>query len=261
MDELIKITKENDRVTILARDLHEFLEVFTPYHKWFLRMVKYGFSENVDFMTVDKKVYRTDGGLMPQTKQDHQITVEMAKEISMIQRSDKGRQARQYFIECEKQLKNKLALPQTYAEALRALAGETEQKEKQKLLTEKALNKIEEDKPKVLFADAVEDSDVVISVATLAKKLESNGIKIGQNRLFEWLRENGYVHKGGLDRNLPTQRSIERNFLTVSTSVVKAPRGKDLVTHTTKVTGKGEIYFISKFLTEKLKENQKTLNI
>ena len=81
MDELIKVNYENvDRPTVSGRELWEALEVGTPYHKWIARMCEYGFSENVDFVTVDKKVRRADGAEMPQTQHDHQITIPMAKE-------------------------------------------------------------------------------------------------------------------------------------------------------------------------------------
>lgn len=103
MNELIKVNFENNRPTILGRDLHEALEVKTPYTQWFDRMAEYGFTENVDFSTVHKNVIRSDGSVMPQTQYDHQLTIDMAKEICMIQRSEKGKQFRQYFIEVEKQ--------------------------------------------------------------------------------------------------------------------------------------------------------------
>ena len=102
MNELIKVNYENDRPTVLARDLHEFLEVQTPYHKWFPRMCEYGFSENIDYMMMDKNVLRSDGTKMPQVQHDAQLTIEMAKEICMLQRNERGKQARQYFIQLEK---------------------------------------------------------------------------------------------------------------------------------------------------------------
>ena len=98
MNELIQVNYDNDRPTVLARDLHEFLEVQTPYHKWFPRMCEYGFSENIDYMMMDKNVLRSDGTKMPQIQHDAQLTIEMAKEICMLQRNERGKQARQYFI-------------------------------------------------------------------------------------------------------------------------------------------------------------------
>ena len=101
--ELIKITtNENGEQLVSGRELHEFLEVGTPYHIWFPRMVDYGFSENVDFITFEQKCSKPSGG---RPLHDHAMTLDMAKEISMIQRTEKGKQARQYFIQVEKEYK------------------------------------------------------------------------------------------------------------------------------------------------------------
>lgn len=102
MNEIIKINYDNDRPTVLARDLHDFLEVQTPYHKWFPRMCEYGFTENVDYAVTDNFVHNPAGG--PQHQQDAQLTIEMAKEICILQRNERGKQARQYFIQLEKRL-------------------------------------------------------------------------------------------------------------------------------------------------------------
>lgn len=96
-EELIKVNKENN--TVSARELHKFLEIGTRFDKWFRRMCEYGFNENDDFIRVAQKC-PTLGGI--QTIIDYAITIDMAKEISMIQRTEKGKQARQYFIQCEK---------------------------------------------------------------------------------------------------------------------------------------------------------------
>lgn len=99
MNELIKINYESDRPTVLARDLHEFLEAETPFHKWFPRMCEYGFTEDEDYRTFLSN--RSDG-LPGKPRQDAQITIDMAKEICMLQRNEKGKQARQYFLQLEK---------------------------------------------------------------------------------------------------------------------------------------------------------------
>lgn len=105
MNELIKVTyaTDSDRPTILGRDLHETLEIKTPYTQWFERMKEYGFTENTDFVLVSQKCETNNPKNPHTTITDHQITIEMAKEICMIQRSEKGKQCRQYFIELEKQ--------------------------------------------------------------------------------------------------------------------------------------------------------------
>lgn len=115
-NELIKITQdENGNSVVSGRDLHEFLEVNTPYTQWFERMVGYGFTENVDFIGLSQKSEKPIGG---RPQQDHALTLDMAKEISMIQRTEKGKQARQYFIEVEKAFKEQYRLPQTPEEKL-----------------------------------------------------------------------------------------------------------------------------------------------
>jgi len=99
MKELIKVNYDSERPTILGRDLHEFLEVDTKYTQWFARMCEYGFEENVDFIGFSQNWEKPQGG---RPSQDHQLTIDMAKEICMLQRSEKGKIARQYFIQLEK---------------------------------------------------------------------------------------------------------------------------------------------------------------
>lgn len=124
INEIITINQENDKITVLGRDLHKFLEIETPYQIWFPRMLEYGFVESVDY-SLYKNVQAISGAL---SRIDHQLTIDMAKEISMIQRNEKGKQARQYFIECEKKLKSKI-LPQDYKSALYELIRKEEEKE------------------------------------------------------------------------------------------------------------------------------------
>ena len=109
-NELIKITKDEQGNSVVSgRDLHEFLEVNTPYTQWFERMVGYGFAENVDFIGLSQKSEKPIGG---RPTVDHALTLDMAKEISMIQRTEKGKQARQYFIEVEKEYKKQIGQSQ-----------------------------------------------------------------------------------------------------------------------------------------------------
>ena len=93
---------QNDEQYVSGRDLHMFLEINTPYSKWFNRMCEYGFVENTDYITADKKVFRSDGTEMPQTQFEHSLTIEMAKQLCMLARNDKGREAREYFIAVER---------------------------------------------------------------------------------------------------------------------------------------------------------------
>lgn len=111
-----------------------------------------------------------------------------------------------------------------------------------------AEQKIRSDAPKVLFADAVSTSRRSCLIAELAKILQQNGIKIGQNRLFEWLRKNGYLCQKGQYYNQPSQKSMELGLFEIKQTTINKPDGSVLVSTTTKVTGKGQIYFVDKFL-------------
>lgn len=136
-NELIKIAKdENGNSVVSGRDLHEFLEVNTQYTIWFERMKEYGFVENTDFVALNQKRLTAQGNKVAYT--DHALTLDMAKEISMIQRTEKGKQARQYFIEVEKAFKEQYRLPQTPEEKL-ALTMEVTTR------LNKRIGKIEED--------------------------------------------------------------------------------------------------------------------
>lgn len=118
-------------------------------------------------------------------------------------------------------------------------------------IIERQQAKIESDKPKTIFADAVSTSHTSILVGDLAKLICQNGVQIGQKRLFDWLRDNGYLIKCGLSRNMPMQRYVEQGLFEVKESTVQNPDGSVRITKTTKVTGKGQIYFVNKFMERK----------
>lgn len=131
------------------------------------------------------------------------------------------------------------------AKALR-IANETLERREERI---KSLHdKIESDAPRVLFSKAVETSQRSCLVSELAKILKQNGVEIGQNRLFEWLRSNGYLCQKGAQRNQPTQKSMEMGLFEIKQTTITKPDGSTLVSTTTKVTGKGQIYFVNKFL-------------
>lgn len=113
---------------------------------------------------------------------------------------------------------------------------------------EQQAKQIEQDKPKVLFADAVTASEDSILIGELATILNQKGVKIGQNRLFTYLRDNGYLCKEGERRNQPTQKALDLGLFQVKKSTINAPNGSIIVSSTTKVTGKGQIYFINKLI-------------
>jgi anti-repressor protein len=128
-----------------------------------------------------------------------------------------------------------------------------EEKEKRERLEAQ----IEADKPKVVFAEALEISKDSVLINGLAKILKQNSVDIGQNRLFEWLRENGYLGKQGGYYNLPTQRAMDLGLFEIQKRVVVKPDGTQLVTSTPRVTGKGQIYFVNKFKREQSLESPK----
>lgn len=237
MNELIPIRDEGGRKAVMGRDLHAFLEVTTAYKDWFPRMVAYGFEDGKDFSSF---LSESTGG---RPKQDHFISLDMAKEISMIQRTERGKQARQYFIECERQAKQMAPqLPQDYASALRELAASVEAEQK-------AQAELEAARPKVVFADAVATSKSEILIGELAKILRGNGIQIGQTRLFTWMRENGFlIRRKGTDWNMPTQRAMELGLFRIKETAVTHSDGHVSVNKTPKVTGTGQQYFVERFL-------------
>ena len=236
MNELINVTlNDNHEPVVSGRQLHEALDVKTKYADWFNRMIDYGFAENQDFLLLKNEQQTGRGG---HNKVDHIIKIDMAKEIAMIQRTERGKQVRQYFIQVEKDFNSPEKI------MARAL-----------LMADQKVNKleaqIEADKPKVLFADAVSASHTSILVGDLAKLISQNGFKIGGNRLFVWLRENGYlIKRKGSDWNMPTQRSMEMKLFEIKESTITHPDGHISVSKTVKVTGKGQQYFINKFLNE-----------
>ena len=235
MNELLKVTvTENEEQTVRGRELHAFLEIETRYNDWFGRMLQYGFVEGVDFYSFLSK---TPEGGRPST--DHILKLDMAKELCMIARNEKGKQARKYFLQVERDWNSP---EKVMARALRIA--------NKKLLEVEA--KLEEAKPKMLFADAVSASGTTILIGELAKLIKQNGCDIGQQRMFAWLRNNGYlVKRQGSEWNTPTQRSMEMGLFKIKETVVNKPDGSVLVTKTVKVTGKGQAYFVNKFLGEK----------
>ena len=226
MNELIPTTQnEHGEITLSGRELHEFLEVSTEYRKWFGRMSEYGFVENVDFIRVTQKC-PTLGGV--QDVVNHQIKLDMAKEIAMIQRTEKGKEARQYFLQVEKMWNS----PEMIIK--RAM----EFQNKKILLLETQIN---EEKPYTDFGKVVAISDGAINVGAFAKLIyEKHGINIGRNKLMNWLREKGYLIKQGREKNNPKQNYIEQGLFKVSPTIISRTEG-DVQNSTTLVTGKGQV--------------------
>lgn len=238
--QLIKIDYTKDQPTVSARELHEGLEISTRFNDWYKRMCEYGFAENVDYQAITQKRVTAQGN--ETTFMDYKISIDMAKQICMIQRTDKGKEYRQYFIDLEKAWNTP---EQVMARALRIANGEIE---KLKADNQVLIADTERMKPKEIFADAVSASKTSILVGDLAKLLKQNGYETGQKRLFEQLRQEGYLIKSGSSRNMPTQRAIQMQLFEVKETSITNPDGSIRITKTTKVTGKGQQYFINKYL-------------
>lgn len=237
MDNLIPVNYETDQPCVSARDLYEQLNIKTAFKDWFPRMCEYGFEEGKDFCS---KMSESTGG---RPSKDADISIDMAKQICMIQRSPEGKQIRQYFLDLEKAWNTP---EQIFARALK-MADRTIDK----LKTEKAalIEDNERMKPKEIFADAVTASKDSILIGDLAKILKQKGIDIGQNRLFQKLRNNGYlIQRRGPSWNMPTQKNMEMGLFEVEERTITNPDGTTKIRKTTKVTGKGQQYFINKLL-------------
>lgn len=229
---------ENGEVKISGRQLHMFLEVQTRYNDWFTRMKEYGFTEGVDFYSNLSKTNEAMG----RPSVDHLMTLSMAKELAMLQRTDKGKEARRYFIRIEEEWNTP---ERVMARALRfseRILSDT------KALLADAQDQIKRDRPKVLFADSVSASHTTILIGELAKIIKQNGVDMGQNRLFQWMRENGYlIGRQGTDYNMPTQRAMEMGLFTIKETAIHHADGHTSINKTPKVTGKGQVYFVNKF--------------
>ena len=236
MEEIIKIdTTQSGEQFVNARDLHKALEVKTQFNKWIERMIEYGFIDGTDFWSFLSK---TSSGGRPSV--EYNLTISTAKEIAMLQRNEKGKQVRNYFIQVEERYKE-LASDPSYQMALGLKASQ--------LLLEQKDQIIAEMKPKALFADAVATSHTSVLVGELAKILKQNGVDTGATRLFSWLRDNGYlIRRRGTDYNMPTQKSMELGLFEIKETSIARSNGSVTVSKTPKVTGKGQQYFINKFL-------------
>lgn len=235
MKALIKITEQNGKQAVSAKELYDFLGyALQHWSKWY----------NKNILSNEFAIENEDYTQLPQSGRsiDFAISVDFAKKISMMARTEKGEEARKYFIECEKQLKNNIfQLPQTYSEALRALADSEEQKQIQAVELKQAREVIEAQEPAVTFANSVKGSSNSILIRQFAKDLCDETFNIGQNRLFQWFRDNGYLN----DKNEPYQNYIDMQVFEVVTRSIGSGL-ETFTSKTTKVTGKGQIYFARK---------------
>lgn len=236
MNELINVTlNDNHEPIVSARQLHQTLEVKKRFSAWFEVNSKL-FIENEDFTSVQTGTVVNNGAVKP--LQDYALTLDMAKQLAMMSRTTKGAEVRAYFIQIEKDYNS--------PEKIMARALLMADKKVHKLEAQ-----IEADRPKVLFADAVSASHSSILVGELAKLLKQNGVEIGATRLFTWLRNHGYlIKRNGRDWNMPTQKSVELGLIRVKETSITHSDGHITVNKTPLITGKGQQYFINKFLNQ-----------
>lgn len=235
MDELIKVTVKNDQQLVSARELHKGLKLKKHFGDWVKQNFK-DFYENEDYTCAPQSAYVQIGNGATRKVDDYALTLDMAKQLCMMIHTDLGRKYRKYFIDLERKWND----PREVVKRGYAI-----------LQNENTQLKLENDqmKPKALFADAVSVSKTTILVSELAKILRQNGVDIGANRLFAWMRENGYlISRKGTDWNMPTQRSMELGLFNIKETTITHSDGHTTISKTTKVTGKGQQYFINKFL-------------
>ena len=236
MEELIKVQVKNNRQLVSARDLYQGLEVKRRFSAWWEQNSK-GFEKDTDYEGV--LVSTPYNKLHPdklQTIQDYLLTIDMAKELCMMSKTEKGKEVRKYFIQVEKDWNSPDMIMQ------RALSIS-----KQRI--EALQNENAAMKPKALFADSVATSKSTVLVGELAKIIRGNGIDIGATRLFRWMREHGYlINRKGSDWNMPTQRAMDLGLFKIKETTINHSNGTTSISKTPKVTGKGQQYFINKFL-------------
>lgn len=232
MNELIKINYETEQPTVSARELHKALAIEKRFSAWF-ETNSQGFVEGEDFTSVLTGTVVNNGA--HRELQDYKLSVDMAKHICLMSRTEKGKQCRQYLIDIEKAWNTpELVMARGLKAAQQMIADQSKI--------------IERMKPKEIFADAVATSKQSILIGQLAKLICQNGHEIGQQRLFRWMRDNGYLMKHGSNYNMPMQRYVEQGLFEIKESAVTNPDGSVRMTKTTVVTGKGQVYFINKFL-------------
>jgi anti-repressor protein len=251
-NELVPIYEDGEaRRLVNAREMHEFLGSERQFADWIKeRIEKYGFVEGEDYEVFHKNVKNPRGG-RPAT--EYLLTVDTAKEIAMIENNERGRQVRKYFIECERRAKA-LTNTDVILRLTRILEAE-----RAKFLALEA--KVARDQAKILFADSLIASGASILPGEMAKILRQNGVRTGLKRFFKSLREDGYLLKEPRYWNTPSQKAMEMGLFEIKEHTTNYPDGQIRVSRTLKITGRGEIYFIDKFLgrTRKAADDQLSL--
>jgi len=226
MNELIQITRNTingvEVNSVNAKDIYDYLGIKTHFTTWIQRTVdKYDFRSDIDFQSLS--ILKPSG----QTENAVIVTLDMAKELCMVSNTVKGRETRRYFISVEKQSNKPLSIEQLLQENMKVISD--------------LQNKVIELKPKALFADSVAQSQGSILVGEFAKLISDEDFKIGQNKLFAWLRDNSYLCCSGSKYNQPCQRYIDNGYFETIERTINNPDGSTRITITTKITGLGQV--------------------
>ena len=245
MENQIKITTSNGELVVSSRQV---AENFGKEHSKVIRSIE-GIANFGDTQGMFHKVSYVN----EQNGQEYKEYLMNRDGFSLLVMGFTGKEAMEWkikYIEAFNAMEKKLSKPQltlTEQMAQGLLAAQQLLAEKSKQV-EHLTTTIEEQKPKVPFADAVSASKTSILIGDLAKLIRQNGVEVGQKRLFEWLRNNGWLMKSGNSKNMPTQRGMEMKLFEVKEGSYVDSNGVNVVTKTTKVTGKGQQYFVNIFL-------------
>ena len=257
MEELIKVQVRNDRQLASARDLYKGLDLKIRFSLWVQKNFK-EFTEGEDFMSVSTDTDMPNGGV--KHIQDYLITIDMAKELCMMSKTEKGKEVRQYFIRVEKRFNEIKAMsipkPDSYMiedPIKRAERWIEEAKERQELehKNEKLQDKIDKDADDVVFARAIRYSHHAIPIRELADILTQNGFTIGQNQLYKLLRDEKYLSKQKDFWNLPMSSKVKAGYFRVIHKVTRDGRPY----RKTLVTPEGQKHLINKALKGKFDDN------
>lgn len=236
---IITLHEENDQFPVRGRELHKKLQIDSIYVTWFKRMCEYGFEEGKDYFPILEN--RSDGKAgKPLT--DHNLTISMAKEICMLQRTEQGRLIRRHLIAVEE------AWNSPDAVINRALKISNARVQTLMQDVTRLESKIALDAPKVALAEAVSETDSDIHIGQLAKLLKQNGFDTGRTRLFERLRKDGYLMKAQTgEGNVPTQKSMNMGLMRIKEAPFDVPGKGTFLNPVPMVTGKGQAYFLRRY--------------
>ena len=237
MKSLINIQIKDNQQLVSARDLHKNLGLKKKFSGWWEQNSD-SFENGIDFTREPQSYLIQSGKGTVREYDDYLLTIDMAKELCMMSKTEKGKEVRKYFIQVEKNWNSPDMIMQ------RALSISNQRIEA--LQNENAAMK-----PKALFADSVATSKSTVLVGELAKIIRGNGVDIGATRLFKWMRDKGYlINRNGSDWNMPTQKAMNLGLFKIKETTINHSNGTTSISKTPKVTGKGQQYFVNKFLKE-----------